>query len=139
MILLAYDGSESAKHAIRRAHEVLGHLPATVLHVWNPPVEFVTPDPFGGVSMPAGVPIGKLDGELAGAVQGSNTLGQHGWTGMKPPPGGGLHHYHFQLFALNRSLELSPTASLPVLVNELKSATIGKGEVVGTFETPEKF
>jgi nucleotide-binding universal stress UspA family protein len=61
MILLAYDGSESAKHAIRRAHEVLGHLPATVLHVWNPPVEFVTPDPFGGVSMPAGVPIGELE------------------------------------------------------------------------------
>jgi Raf kinase inhibitor-like YbhB/YbcL family protein len=98
--------------------------------IWNIPGRLV--------ELPAGMPIGKLDGELAGAVQGKNQLGQHGWAGMKPPPGGGLHHYHFQLFALNRSLDLKPDAALPVLVNELKSATIGKGEVVGTFETPEK-
>jgi Raf kinase inhibitor-like YbhB/YbcL family protein len=90
------------------------------------------------VELPAGVPIGKLQGELAGAVQGKNDAGQHGWYGMAPPPGGGEHRYYFQLFALNRSLDLGPDASLQALVNELKSATLGKGEVIGTFEIPEK-
>jgi Raf kinase inhibitor-like YbhB/YbcL family protein len=98
--------------------------------IWNIPGRLV--------ELPAGVPLGKLEGELEGAVQGRNDAGEHGWHGMAPPAGEGPHRYYFQLFALNRSLDLKPDASLPVLVNELKSATIGKGDVVGTFETPEK-
>ncbi len=97
--------------------------------IWNIPGRLI--------ELPAGVGL-KLDGgELAGAVQGRNSTDGYGWYGMKPPPGHGVHHYHFQLFALNRPLELGPNAPLYELVNELKGATIGKGEVIGTFETPE--
>ena len=45
-ILICYDGSPAAKHALSFAHEVLGHKPVTLLHVWRPPAEFVA-DSFG--------------------------------------------------------------------------------------------
>jgi nucleotide-binding universal stress UspA family protein len=49
MILLCFDGSESATHAIASAHELLGDISATVLHVWDPPVSYLATDPFGGL------------------------------------------------------------------------------------------
>jgi nucleotide-binding universal stress UspA family protein len=49
VVLICYDGSESAKHAIAVAHETLGHQPSTLLHVWNPPPEYLA-DSFGDPS-----------------------------------------------------------------------------------------
>lgn len=73
--------------------------------------------------------------ELPGAIQGKNSAGTHGWYGTKPPQGHGLHHYHFQLFALNTTLDhLDPNIPLAELVNVLKGITIAAGEVVGTYE-----
>jgi nucleotide-binding universal stress UspA family protein len=62
MVLLCYDGSPTARHAISVAHAALGHKPATVLHVWQPPTEFIDPDWFAGVGTYAGPPIAKLEG-----------------------------------------------------------------------------
>jgi nucleotide-binding universal stress UspA family protein len=45
-ILICYDGSPAAQHALSFAHEVLGHKPITLLHVWRPPDEFAA-DSFG--------------------------------------------------------------------------------------------
>jgi nucleotide-binding universal stress UspA family protein len=53
-LLLCYDGSPSAKHAITVAHATLGHKPLTLLHVFNPPEE-VLADAFG-TSEPASGP-----------------------------------------------------------------------------------
>jgi nucleotide-binding universal stress UspA family protein len=50
VILLSYDGSESAKHAVVTAHELLGNAPATVLHVWDPPISYLPADPFTGMA-----------------------------------------------------------------------------------------
>jgi hypothetical protein len=50
-LLLCYDGSPSAKHAITVAHATLGHKPLTLLHVFNPPEE-VLADAFGFVVEP---------------------------------------------------------------------------------------
>jgi nucleotide-binding universal stress UspA family protein len=49
MIVIAYDGSETATHAIRTAHALLGAVPATVVHVWDPPVDFLPIDPMGAL------------------------------------------------------------------------------------------
>ena len=62
MVLVCYDGSPTAKHAISVAHTALGHKPATVLHVWQPPTEFIEPDWFAGVGTYAGPPIAELEG-----------------------------------------------------------------------------
>jgi nucleotide-binding universal stress UspA family protein len=48
-VLLCYDGSESAKHAIWAAHATLGHRSLTLLHVWHPPAA-VLADAFGAKS-----------------------------------------------------------------------------------------
>lgn len=40
-IVICYDGSESARRAVGVAHSVLGHRPAVLLHVWNPPEQLL--------------------------------------------------------------------------------------------------
>ena len=59
-ILLCYDGSESATHAVSVAHATLGRKPATLLHVWSAPVE-VLADAFGNPSASGGPSIVELD------------------------------------------------------------------------------
>jgi nucleotide-binding universal stress UspA family protein len=59
-ILICYDGSPSAKHAVAVAHATLGHKAATLLHVWNPPAEFAA-DSFGLPSSSSGPSIVELE------------------------------------------------------------------------------
>jgi nucleotide-binding universal stress UspA family protein len=61
MILLTYDGSASATHAIATAHELLGDVPATVVHVWDPPVDFPPTDPFGGLQTWSPTQVAELE------------------------------------------------------------------------------
>jgi nucleotide-binding universal stress UspA family protein len=46
-ILIAYDGSETARHAIDEAARLLGPRPAIVLFVWDPVPALPPGDPFG--------------------------------------------------------------------------------------------
>lgn len=71
------------------------------------------------------------------AIQGLNGQGAHGWMGPKPPPGHGVHRYHFQVFALAKPLGLDPSTPLVELISALKGNTVASGELVGTFETPD--
>jgi Raf kinase inhibitor-like YbhB/YbcL family protein len=71
------------------------------------------------------------------AVQGRNDMKGHGWFGPKPPPGHGVHHYYFQLFAVDGPLDLDPDVPLTTLVDALKGRVIASGQLVGTYETPE--
>lgn len=75
MVLICYDASPTAKRAIPIAHGILGHGPATVLHVWQPPTEFVEPDWFGGISTPVGPPIAELE---ARAVERAERVAEEG-------------------------------------------------------------
>ena len=91
--------------------------------------------PGTATEIPAGLSRVARPPELPGAVQGANSGGKPGWHGTQPPPGHGLHHYHFQLFALSATLDhLGPNTTLPELVNSLKGLTIASGELVGTYE-----
>lgn len=73
-VLICYDGSESAKQAVSVAHATLGHKAAILLHVWNPPVEFLA-DAFGTKELPSGPSITELD-QLA--LERARTIGQAG-------------------------------------------------------------
>jgi Raf kinase inhibitor-like YbhB/YbcL family protein len=96
-----------------------------------------TPQPFvhwtaWNISPTArGVPDG-----LAGAVQGANGAGKPGWRGPHPSDAK-PHHYHFQLFALDRKLALPATAGRDELLAAMKGHVIGKGRLVGTFTKPK--
>ena len=104
----------------------------------EPMVHWVVWDiPGIATSLPANLGEKAHPEALAGATQGLNGKGGHGWTGMAPPEAHGVHHYHFQLFALSKSLGFRPDTSLEQLVETLKGVTIAKGELVGLFETPD--
>ena len=91
--------------------------------------------PGAATAIPAGLSRAAHPAELEGAVQGHNSGGALGWHGTQPPPGHGVHHYHFQLFALSAALpHLGPNTALEELVSALKGLTIASGELVGTYE-----
>lgn len=91
--------------------------------------------PGSADGVPAGLSRTARPQDLPGAVQGRNSGGQHGWHGTKPPEGHGVHHYHFQVFALSAVMpHLGPETALEELVDALKGLTIASGEIVGLYE-----
>jgi Raf kinase inhibitor-like YbhB/YbcL family protein len=72
-----------------------------------------------------------------GAIQGRNDTGDHGYFGPRPPAGTGVHHYHFQIFALDGPLTLPADASLRDLVSAMQGRVLADGELVGTYAAPE--
>ena len=70
----------------------------------------------------------------SGAQQGRNTLRKDGWIGPTPPPGHGVHHYHFEVFALDRRIDVRAPIDRGRLVEAMKGHVIGFGELVGTYE-----
>jgi Raf kinase inhibitor-like YbhB/YbcL family protein len=83
-------------------------------------------------SLPEGIAPGTALAD--GAVQGENSLGKKGFTGPKPPRGHGVHHYHFQVFALDALLPLGTAADRDALVEAMRGHVIASGEVVGAYE-----
>jgi Raf kinase inhibitor-like YbhB/YbcL family protein len=70
-----------------------------------------------------------------GAVAGANGSGKTGYRGPHPPPDGD-HHYHFQVFALDRTLGLKPGADRDTAVAAMRGHVLAEGEVVGRFRKP---
>ena len=101
-----------------------------VLHwlMWNIPGAWT--------SLPAGLDKVPHPEGGHGLVQGLNSHGRPGWLGMAPPVGHGPHRYWFQLFGLDRHLDLAEDIPLVEFVNVLKGATMARGELVGRFENP---
>jgi Raf kinase inhibitor-like YbhB/YbcL family protein len=69
-----------------------------------------------------------------GALQGKNSTGKTGFLGPKPPRGHGVHHYHFQVFALDTPLGLGEGADRDSVVEAMRGHVLAQGEVVGTYE-----
>lgn len=65
-----------------------------------------------------------------GMRQGRNSHGGVGYTGPHPPVGGTAHHYHVQVFALDRKLSLKPLADREALLAAMKGHVIGRGQAV---------
>lgn len=83
--------------------------------------------------LPEGVPTDVNVG-FGVLRQGRNDGMTIGYTGPMPPVGHGVHHYHFQLFALNRKLSLRENPIIEELAKAMKGHVIGQGELVGTYE-----
>jgi Raf kinase inhibitor-like YbhB/YbcL family protein len=76
-----------------------------------------------------GLPEGGGD-----AVAGVNSRGQPGYTGPAPPPGHGLHHYYFWIYALDTDLGLDPGLDRRQLFARIEDHVIEQARVVGTFQ-----
>jgi Raf kinase inhibitor-like YbhB/YbcL family protein len=86
--------------------------------------------------LPEGVP---QQIQVAGALtarQGPNTWpdGRVGYNGPMPPPGHGVHHYHFQLYALDRRLDLPPGADKAALKRAMSGHILARTTLTGTYE-----
>ena len=82
--------------------------------------------------IPADAP-GLDEGSARGSA-GRNDWGENGYGGPQPPPGHGVHHYHFRLYALDAPLDLEPGASKDELRAAMRGKVVGEAEFVGTYE-----
>jgi Raf kinase inhibitor-like YbhB/YbcL family protein len=98
----------------------IGGNTGDVLHwiVWNIP------------AAAAGIPEGSVP---AGAVQGANITGQNAYFGPGAPPGPRYHHYVFELYALNATLDLPATAGRDELLKAMAGKITAKAAYVGRF------
>jgi Raf kinase inhibitor-like YbhB/YbcL family protein len=73
-----------------------------------------------------------------GAVALINDLGVAGWSGVKPPPGTGVHRLFLCATALSvGTLDLPPGASMAMLNIAMIGHTLGRAVLVGTSTAPE--
>lgn len=68
-----------------------------------------------------------------GVMQGHTSRNTVGYFGPQPPVGDPPHHYHFQILALDRMLDLPLGATRDDVLAAAKGHVLGKGELVGVY------
>jgi Raf kinase inhibitor-like YbhB/YbcL family protein len=71
------------------------------------------------------------------ARQGTNSKSERGYFGPRPPVGDPAHHYHFQIFALDTSLDLPDGFNRHALLQAMHGHVLAEGELVGMFKAPD--
>jgi Raf kinase inhibitor-like YbhB/YbcL family protein len=71
-----------------------------------------------------------------GSVQAKNRRGGVGFLGPGAPAAGPLHHYTFELFALDIRLDLGPEATRTDVLKAIDGHILGKAALVGRFRLP---
>ena len=67
------------------------------------------------------------------AHHGRNSGRDTGYLGPLPPPGHGVHHYYFQVFALDAAPRVSASPTRDELVKAMRGHVLGSGVLVGTY------
>lgn len=72
----------------------------------------------------------------AGALQGTNSWDRDniGYRGPMPPPGHGIHHYHFKLYALDAAMPARAGLDKDSLLAAVKGHILAEAELVGTYQ-----
>jgi Raf kinase inhibitor-like YbhB/YbcL family protein len=81
-----------------------------------------------------GIPEGGLP---EGSVQGANITGQNAYFGPGAPPGPRYHHYVFEFYALNDTLDLPATSGRDELLAAMQGKVVAKAAYVGRFKGSE--
>lgn len=92
--------------------------------------------PPGVHALPEGIPPSARPTVVQGASQGRNDRGEPGYFGPRPPRGDEPHHYHFQVFALDRTLALSDDADRDEVLAAMHDHVLAKGRLVATSQAP---
>jgi Raf kinase inhibitor-like YbhB/YbcL family protein len=80
--------------------------------------------------MQSGLPEGTRDD----LTEGQNDFNKTSYGGPMPPPGHGVHHYYFHLYALDVSLLTGPGLTKDQLVGAMQGHILAEGELIGTYE-----
>ena len=65
---------------------------------------------------------------------GKNSFLKDGWLPPDPPSGHGAHRYLFQVYALDRRLDLSPSPGRGALLDAMRGHVLAKGSLTGTYQ-----
>jgi Raf kinase inhibitor-like YbhB/YbcL family protein len=84
--------------------------------------------------LPEGIAPLERPREAGRLVQGSNSRSRFGYFGPRPPAGEPPHRYHFQIFALDTSLQLPSGFNRHALLKAMQGHVLAKGTLVGTFQ-----
>lgn len=68
-----------------------------------------------------------------GALQGKNGFGTVGYRGPCPPSGS-PHHYHFVVYALDTTLDLSAGASKAQVIDAMQGHILAQAELIGIYQ-----
>jgi Raf kinase inhibitor-like YbhB/YbcL family protein len=127
-------GPDSAKSFVLLMHDIdvaSGPAAEDVLHwlVWN--------IPGNATSLPQGVPRG---GDQPNGMRQISVSGPY-YRGPGAPATGPLHHYVFELYALDTMIDVpavgqSPSATRAAVMAAMQGHIRGKGVVVGLFKRP---
>ncbi len=93
--------------------------------------------PAGSNGLPEGIPRKPRLSDPAGAVQGRNSwpTGETiGYRGPMPPPGHGVHHYRFSVYALDVELSLEPGLEKNALLKAVQGHVLAEGRLTGTYQ-----
>ena len=90
--------------------------------------------PRDASGLPENIPKVDRLSTPAGALQGFNSWGKTGYGGPMPPPGHGVHHYHFTLFALDAALEGRTGLDKAALLKAMKAHTLAQAKLIGTYQ-----
>ncbi len=93
--------------------------------IWNIPAD--------RRNLPEGIPTTETVADLGGACQGNNSWPKIGYGGPMPPPGHGVHHYHFALYALDQTLELAPGADKQALLAAMEGHILAEAKLTGLY------
>jgi len=55
------------------------------------------------------------------------------YGGPNPPKGSGVHHYHFQFYALSDFLNLPEMSALDKIKEKMKNFVVDKAEIIGVY------
>ncbi|GJG86121.1 hypothetical protein tb265_13020 [Gemmatimonadetes bacterium T265] len=104
--------------------------PVPVVHwlAWNVPA--------GVTALREGLQAQERLDDPPGLMQGPTSSGAPGYRGPRPPAGDPPHHYHVQLFALDRTLDLPLGADRDRVLAAMRGHVLARGELVGTFQRP---
>jgi Raf kinase inhibitor-like YbhB/YbcL family protein len=82
-----------------------------------------------------GLPEGLLSDEKlqSGAIQGMNDTMKTGYAGPCPPPGS-VHHYQFNIYALDTVLTLQTRATKNQVLGAMNGHTVSQGRLTGIFQ-----
>ena len=90
--------------------------------------------PAGTTTLPEGLQEQPELTDPEGVLQGRTSRGSVGYFGPRPPVGDPPHHYHFQVFALDTTLDVPAGAERDKLIAAMQGHVLAAGELVGTYQ-----
>jgi len=108
---------------------------AVICH--DPDAPLITPGRYGFVHWVLYDIPGTVHALAEGTTEytaGKNDYGKIGYGGPLPPPGHGVHHYFFWVFALDRELALPPGLTMWELLERIEPSVLAMNRYVGTYE-----